>query len=109
MRWLLPAGSPAFEFGPSRLPVCVRWRPSEEVIAVARFDERVVGDRLVPALHAAVEDEARRDVRRLLDVLPRRQPGVERVAILHDDRDVDPGRAALALGPARLARICALV
>jgi len=86
-----------------------RSRTSEEVVAVSELDLRIVADRLVPTLHAAVEREAQRDARRLLD-LPSGDPvGIERVAVLHDHRDPDARRRILVPGVFAVGQLYVLV
>jgi len=59
------------------------------VVAVVELDLRLVWDQFVPAPHAAVEGEARRQVGRFLDLLSRNELGVERVPVLDDEGDPD--------------------
>src|SRR5437762_958060 len=88
-------------------PAAVLVESVEEEITVARLEEGVVGDRLVPVVHATVKDEALGDVGLLLDLRTRDERGVERVTVLNDYGDPDPGR--VALGAARAGQICSLV
>jgi len=59
------------------------------VVADVELDLRVVGDQLVPALHAAVAGEARRQAGRFLDLPSCNELGFECVPVLDDDGDPD--------------------